>query len=268
MKSLELFFIAVFIMLLAGCEAKENRFEQPDDNTVIGYSNNRLTTYYYDIASCETGLGDLVADAMKFLGGVDAQIGLINAGSVRRRDRSDPTWLEPGDITMGQMILVFPFDNPEARTPSTIALISLSGSTLKAIFENSFSRMAIDGSSGVSFGRFLQVSGIQVFADVRKSIGSRVTKMILTDTGEVIDPSDAVIIYKVAIPLKYIKDTPGYKDFDDYWDIFEQGINIIDTEIFIFDAAIDYIKSISPISEYSDPADCTAVENRIVITHN
>ena len=82
----------------------------------------------------------------------------------------------------------------------------------------------------------------------------------------VIDPNDAFTTYRVAVPTKYIKDTPGQLDYDEYWDIFAKGTNIVDTETYIYDAVVNTIKNESPIN-ISEVSSCSDTGNRLVITH-
>lgn len=268
------FLMALITLVMApacGFNIKENSFESTPDTTVIGHTENRLTTTYNIMARCETGVGDMAADAMVWRG-IDAQIGLINVGSIRRRDKVGETWIEPGHITREDIILLLPFDNLKAATPATIVMVSLTGSVLKEALENSFSRMTSDGGEGTSFGRFLQVSGITVFADVRKPVGSRVTKMTFTATGETIDPSDKTRTYRTAIPLKYVKNAAGFQDFDGYWEIFAKGADVVDTKVYLFNAMTDFISTFSPLTGYVDSEDCFSVPgipaSRLLITTN
>ncbi|MFQ5560747.1 MAG: 5'-nucleotidase C-terminal domain-containing protein [Nitrospinota bacterium] len=233
---------------------------------IIGKTTFPLNTYYDDMALCEQGTGNMVADALK-AAGVGAEMAFINAGSIRRRGVTGRTNIPVGDITMGDIILLFPFDNllttlNRAR-PSTVVLISLTGKVLKEVFENSFSRRLPRGP-GTSFGRFLQVAGIEVHASALNPVGSRIIKLVLTSTGTEIDLNDDVQTYRAAIPLKYIKGTDRYSDFDQYWDIFAKGSDIVDTGIFIFDATVDFIKANSPLAY---PSECFKnLGNRIIIT--
>ncbi len=83
---------------LNACGTKSNSFEEFNDPSIIGYSQNQLTSRYNLIGGCETGLGDVVADAMLYSVKI-VDLAFINAGSVmlflrrsgRRLDR--PTLL-------------------------------------------------------------------------------------------------------------------------------------------------------------------------------
>ncbi len=253
---------------LNACGTKSNSFEEFNDPSIIGYSQNQLTSRYNLIGGCETGLGDVVADAMLYSVKI-ADLAFINAGSVRRRDISSDmdTWIGSGPVSVNDLVLIFPFDNPTARSPSNISTLMLSGSTLKKVFENAFSRMSENGTITTSFGRFLQVSGVQVYANVALPIGSRITGIRLLENNETIDMNSSENRYSVAVPTKYIKDTPGFRDYDDYWDILAQGDQVIDTGVRLFDATLDYVTTFSPLAAYHDIDDCSSDENRLVIKH-
>lgn len=274
---------SVFILILSitfiigGCgdvatRDNEDKYTIFKDETVIGAFNNAVSTYYNHIGRCQSAIGGFTADSMmKSVSGAD--FAAINAGTVRFRpslgEANDV--IGGGTVTKGDVSKFLPFDNPAKSNQSTITLVTLTGSVIKEMFENAFSRMLADGGEGSSFGRFLQVSySIRVYVDVTRSVGSRITSMALTDnkgvTIRVIDSNDTFTTYRVAVPTKYIKDTPGQLDYDQYWDIFAKGTNIVDTETYIYDAVVNTIKNESPIN-ISEVSSCSNPSNRLVITH-
>lgn len=264
-------------LIIGGCgdvatRDNEDKYTIFKDETVIGAFNNKVSTYYNYIGSCQSAIGGFTADSMMKLVS-SADFAIINAGTVRFRpslgEANDV--IGGGTVTKGDVSKFLPFDNPSKSNQSTITLVTLTGSVIKEMFENAFSRMLADGGTGSSFGRFLQVSySIRVSADVTKSVGSRVTSIALTDnkgvTIRVIDPNDIFTTYRVAVPTKYIKDTPGQLDYDQYWDIFAKRTNIVDTKTYIYDAVVNTIKNESPIN-ISDVSSCSDPGNRLVITH-
>ncbi len=269
--------VLTLILFINGCgdvttRDNEDKYTIFKDETVIGAFSNSVSTFYNHIGRCQSALGGFTADSMmKSVSGADFAI--INAGTVRFRPSlgEENDWIWAGTVTKGDVAKFLPYDNPSKSNQSTISLVTLTGNVIKEMFENAFSRMLSDGREGSSFGRFLQVSySIRVYADVTKSVGARVTSMALTDNKgiavRVIDPNDAFTTYRVAVPTKYIKDTPGQLDYDEYWDIFASGTNIVDTETYIYDAVVNTIKSESPIN-ISEVSSCSDTGNRLVITH-
>ena len=237
-----------------GCGVKQNETSTKYDPTVVGEFEHIMVSEFHAMSRCERRFGNLVADAMLWKG-IDAEIAFINAGSIRRIDTDNFTYLQPGPVTMGDLKLVFPYDNSEASNPAKIITISISGKVIKDALENSLSRMENNGSEGTSFGRFLQVAGIKFYADVRNAVESRILSAKILHTGETIDLTDSTKKYRVAVPSKYIKNYPGFQDYDGYWDIFAQEFETwegVDTNTLVFDATIDFIKTYTPINNYSD----------------
>ncbi|MCS6984833.1 MAG: 5'-nucleotidase C-terminal domain-containing protein [Leptospiraceae bacterium] len=82
---------------------------------------------------CETRLGNLIADAMKEIGG--AQIGIMNGGGIRPLVSSQPNNLPlntvpKGELTREQVNTIFPFQNK-------LTVIRLRGYRLKQMLEHS-----------------------------------------------------------------------------------------------------------------------------------
>lgn len=124
--------------------------------------------------TCESLVGDVVADAMRAAYGV--QFALLNSGSLRA-DLTCPLTDNPTDfcaapagsahpITRGQVLGVLPFGN-------VVVTVQVTGEELKAILENGVSAMP-----GVS-GRFAQVSGLCFTYDIAAPAGSRVTGAVI-----------------------------------------------------------------------------------------
>jgi 2',3'-cyclic-nucleotide 2'-phosphodiesterase (5'-nucleotidase family) len=120
--------------------------------------------------TCESLVGNVVADALRTTYGVDFSI--TNSGGLRA-DLTCPTTDNPSDfcpaytpppypITRGQNLTVLPFGN-------VVVTLQLNGAELKTMLENGVSRMpAVDG-------RFPQVSGLCFTYDISAAAGSRVT---------------------------------------------------------------------------------------------
>ncbi len=285
-------FSAMMMVLFAvqgcgGMNVKNNdeKYTPYTDNTVIGSTRNGLTTYYSYMASCQTGLGTLVADSMRWKTGADFAV--VNAGTVRWNP-PDPAGdtLPSGLITKGNVARFLPYDNlsgiAPATHPATVVTLNLSGVVIKQMFENSFSRMLASGAPGTSYGRFLQVSeDIQVFADVTQPVGSRITMIKIKSPSSTswdlttytpIDTTDTTKLYRVAVLKKYIKNTPGFADYDKYWDILAQGANVVDTNIYLYDLEVEVFLTFSPIviadsGACGNPALSADTNQNLVITH-
>ncbi len=273
-------FLSIMAMALLALQAcgslnvrnNDEKYTPYTDTTVIGSITWPWKTHYSNMASCQTALGTFAANTMRWKTGADFAV--VNAGTVRWNP-PDPAGdiLPAGLITKGDVARFLPYDNlsgiAPATNPATIVTLSLNGAVIKEMFENSFSRMLADGTPGTSYGRFLQVSGeIQVFADVTKPVGSRITAIYIRSTPPTpIDLTDTTKLYRVAVLKKYIKDAPGYADYDKYWNILAQGSNVVDSTIYLYDAAVDAFLKFSPFADMGDPADCSDPTLNLVITH-
>ncbi|MGH2463365.1 MAG: 5'-nucleotidase C-terminal domain-containing protein [Candidatus Limnocylindria bacterium] len=120
--------------------------------------------------TCESLVGNVVADAMRATYGVDFAI--TNSGGLRA-DLTCPTTDNPGDfcpayipppypITRGQTLAVLPFGN-------VVVTLEVNGAELKTMLENGVSQMP------AANGRFPQVSGLCVTYNISAPALSRVT---------------------------------------------------------------------------------------------
>lgn len=115
---------------------------------VIGHTDveltvNNLSTGERAVRSAETNLGDLTADAYRYVLGAD--IGLSNGGGIRAS-------IKAGDITYNDTLTVFPFGNMGC-------VVEVSGQKIKDALEMA-SQNAPEESGG-----FLQVSGLTYTID-------------------------------------------------------------------------------------------------------
>lgn len=197
--------------------------------------------------TCESKVGNTVADAMRTAYGVDFAI--TNAGGLRA-DLTCPTTDNPSDfcpayvpppfpITRGQVLTVLPFGN-------VVVTLEVNGAELKTMLENGVSRMpAIDG-------RFPQVSGLCFTYDISAPAGSRVTSAVRqiadgTCTGPAVDLT-AATTYTLAENDFMASGGDGYPNF----------VSRITTRDIMDQAVADYIAAHTPISP--------SIQGRIVCT--
>ncbi len=125
-----------------------------------------------DRSSCramECQMGNLVADAMlDRVAGQGITIAIQNGGGLRAS-------IDAGEITMGEVLTVLPFQN-------TLATFQMTGAGVIAALENGVSAVE-DGA-----GRFPQVAGIRFVWDASATPGSRIMEVALAD-GSLIDPN-------------------------------------------------------------------------------
>jgi 2',3'-cyclic-nucleotide 2'-phosphodiesterase (5'-nucleotidase family) len=132
-------------------------------SVVIGKALVTLDGERANVRTKETNLGNYIADWMRISTGAD--IAFENGGSIR-------TSIPAGDVTVGNVYSVLPFDN-------LLVILEIKGSTLKAALENSVSAYP------AQLGGFLQVSGFSFTFDPSKPVGSRVIS--ITKDGKPLD---------------------------------------------------------------------------------
>ncbi|WP_448605147.1 5'-nucleotidase C-terminal domain-containing protein [Thermoflexus hugenholtzii] len=141
--------------------------------------------------TCESRIGNLVTDAMRFTYGVDFAItnsGGLRADLTRTGDVDAATGFF--NIRRGYILEVLPFGN-------VVVTLQVNGAELKAILENGVSRMP------AADGRFPQVSGLCFIYDIGAPAGSRVVGAVRqaadgSCTGPAVDFS-AAATYTIAM---------------------------------------------------------------------
>jgi 5'-nucleotidase / UDP-sugar diphosphatase len=124
-------------------------------DVVIATTDVELDSRTASVRSQETGMGDLVADAI--LASLGADIAITNGGGIR----ANRLYLAGSKLTRRDILSELPFGN-------TTVLVELTGADIKDALENGVSML---GSYG---GRFPQVSGLTVTVDAKAPVGSRI----------------------------------------------------------------------------------------------
>lgn len=141
----------------------------------------------------ECEMGNLVADAM--LGRVASQgvsIAIANSGGIRAS-------IDSGDVTMGEVLTVLPFQN-------TLSTFEITGQTILDALENGVSQVE-DGA-----GRFPQVAGMRFTWDSSAEPGSRIVSVEVMKDGAYV-PLDPAATYGV-VTNNYVRNGgDGYKMF-------------------------------------------------------
>ncbi|MFN3172026.1 MAG: bifunctional metallophosphatase/5'-nucleotidase [Hyphomicrobiales bacterium] len=160
-------------------------------NVTIGSITAELDSRRASVRSGEATMGNLVADGMR--AAVGADIAITNGGGIR----ADKVY-EPGtEITRRDILSELPFGNVNI-------MIELTGAEVLAALENGFSRV-----EDVS-GRFPQVSGMMIEADITREPGDRVTSVMVGDA-----PLDINATYSVATNDFMGRGGDGYSVFAD-----------------------------------------------------
>lgn len=153
--------------VLAQIKAFEGQLSKELD-VVIGRTRTELDSRRPAVRGGEAAIGNLVADAMR--AAVDAEVAVTNGGGIR----GDKVYPAGSEITRRDVLTELPFGNRTVK-------LEVTGATLLAALENGLSKVE-EGS-----GRFPQVSGLTVGADLSKPAGSRVVSVAVG--GAPLDPS-------------------------------------------------------------------------------
>ncbi|WP_163846812.1 bifunctional metallophosphatase/5'-nucleotidase [Pseudooceanicola aestuarii] len=174
--------------------------------------------------SCRSGecpMGNLVTDAM--LARVKDQgidLAITNGGGLRAS-------IDAGEVTMGEVLSVLPFQN-------TLSTFQTTGADIVAALENGVSQLE-DGA-----GRFPQVSGMSYAFDPAAEAGARISDVMVG--GAPIDPEKT---YGV-VTNNYVRNGgDGYK-------MFRDGQNAYDFGPDLADVTAEYLAEQGPYAPYTD----------------
>lgn len=177
---------------------------QPILEKQLGVLNNDLP---HDTDTMQlTPMGQFVAKVMAEMG--KTQIAIINGGGIRGG-------LTAGNVTMGHMYTLLPFDN-------TLVTLKLTGAELKKIVEH--------GIMPATF-RPGQFYGLEVWYNPEAAAGSRITKITLADGTPISDTE----VYSVAT-LDFL--LTGGDKYD-----YSKATDVVDTVIPVRDMIAGYIES-------------------------
>ena len=171
-------------------------------------------------------IGNLVADAMlERVADQGVTIAIHNAGGLRAT-------IDPGDVTMGEVLTVLPFHN-------TLATFQIEGALLVSALENGVSQVE-EGA-----GRFPQVAGIKFSWDSSAAAGSRVSGVMVMENGawEPINPEKN---YSVVTNNFVRNGGDGYTMF------ISDSTNAYDFGPGLEHVVADYLAANSPYKPYVD----------------
>ena len=177
------------------------------------------------VQECE--MGNLIADAM--LARVKDQgvsIAFANSGGIRAS-------IDEGEVTMGEVLTVLPFQN-------TLSTFEITGAGIATALENGVSQVE-EGA-----GRFLQVAGLTFTWDAAAEPGSRITEIMVAGDDGAFAPLDEAKLYGV-VSNNYVRGG------GDGYDIFETDAqNAYDYGPDLADVAAEYLAENAPYSPYLD----------------
>ena len=157
-----------------------------DLDVSVGKTEGPLDSRRIMVRTQETAIGNLIADAMR--DAVGADIAITNGGGIR----GDKQYSAGSEITRRDVLTELPFGN-------LTVLAEITGKQLLGALENGFSKVE-DGA-----GRFPQVSGMVISADLKQPPGARVVSVMVG--GKPLDPAAT---YKLATNDFMLNGGDGY----------------------------------------------------------
>jgi 5'-nucleotidase/UDP-sugar diphosphatase len=197
-------------------------------DTPIGTTAVELDSRTATVRTREAAIGDLIADALRWSAQTD--VAVTNAGSIRGGKIYPPG----STITRRDILAELPFGNK-------LITIDISGRELKAAIENGLSQLPNPA------GRFPQVSGLKIEADVHRPPGQRVLSIKVGDA-----PLDESRTYSVATNDFMQRGGDDYTAFETAKPVLQPN----DAPLMAVEV-IDYINDIKTVR--------TAVDERIVV---
>ncbi|MCL4189621.1 MAG: 5'-nucleotidase C-terminal domain-containing protein [Rhodobacteraceae bacterium] len=174
----------------------------------------------------ECEMGNLVADAiLARAAGQGVQIVFQNGGGLRAS-------IDAGEVTMGEVLAVLPFQN-------TLATFQLTGAGVLAALENGVS----DVESGA--GRFPQVAGLSYAFDPAAPKGARVSEVNVRE-GDAWVPLDPARVYGVAANNFMRAGGDGYRVFA------TEAVNPYDFGPDLADVLAEYLAANAPFAPALD----------------
>jgi 5'-nucleotidase len=174
-----------------------------------------------DVRTRETNLGNLVADAVLDRGRyINAVIALVNGGGIRSS-------LPAGDISIGQVYEVLPFDN-------YMVSADISGQQLLGALENGVSQVeAVQG-------RFLQVAGMRYKWDGSALPGKRIVSADV-NTLDGYQPVETDKVYRVVTSDYVAGGGDGFTDI-------KAAANQVNLATPLTDVVAEYLGQHSPVN--------------------
>lgn len=212
-----------------GYAARVKELGKPLEELKAKIVGSSAATIDGDRKSCravECSMGNLVADAaLDRVAGQGITISIANGGGLRAS-------IDAGDVSMGEVLTVLPFQN-------TIATFQMDGAGIKEALENGVSQ--VDEGAG----RFPQVSGLKYTFDRSKPVGSRILSVEVKE-GDKFVPLEAAKTYGV-VTNNYVRGGgDGYKTFA------TKAVNAYDYGPNLEDVVAAYLTAHNPYKPYTD----------------
>ena len=186
--------------------------QKPMLERVVGVAAVELVGTRGVVRTGETNLGQLATDAMLNVSGAD--IAITNGGGIRAS-------IAAGDITMNDMITVFPFGN-------TLMVKEIKGSDIKAALELGVSEFPDEK------GAFPHTAGMTFTLNAYKEAGNRISDIVIGG-----EPMDLNKTYSVVTNDFMAAGGDGYTMFVDYPVVAEYNT--------LMDTLLEYVESLGVV---------------------
>lgn len=192
---------------------------------VVAHTDQPISGAREECRAMECQMGTLIADAMLTrVADQGIQIALQNGGGIRAS-------IDAGDVTMGEVLTVLPFQN-------TLSTFFVTGDVILAALENGVSEVE-EGA-----GRFPQVAGLKFSFDVKEPAGSRISDVMVNEGGSWV-ALDLAKEYGV-VSNNYVRNGgDGYKMFKSAKNAYDYGPDLADV-------TADYIATKAGFAPYTD----------------
>ncbi|WP_026352571.1 bifunctional metallophosphatase/5'-nucleotidase [Yoonia vestfoldensis] len=169
----------------------------------------------------ECPMGSLIADAMlDRVRDQGIQIAIQNGGGIRAS-------IDAGEVTMGEVLSVLPFQN-------TLSTFEVTGADIVAALENGVGQIE-EGA-----GRFPQVAGMSFVVNSTAPAGERISDVMVGDA-----PLDPDAVYGV-VSNNYVRNGgDGYSMFEDAANAYDFGPDLADV-------LAEYMAANGPVTPYTD----------------
>jgi 5'-nucleotidase / UDP-sugar diphosphatase len=161
-------------------------FDVPLGTTAVELDSRNAT-----VRTREAAIGNLIADAMR--ASAHADVAVMNGGGIR----AGKVYAPGTPLTRRDILAELPFGN-------RLVTIEITGAELRRALENGLAQLPNAG------GRFPQVSGLAIEADIRRPTGSRIVSIKVGDA-----PLDEQKTYRVATNDFLFRGGDGYTMFRD-----------------------------------------------------
>ncbi len=180
----------VATLFLPSCLAYNPECE-PDNTEIIGYTDTLLDLRQSFVRTREAPIGNLVADSFLEHFGGQADIALVNSGSIAESVDCDSSgFIDRGPIRMGQISNMLPYDNQVVR-------VQMSGADIRQALEHAVARLGLPGESGAAT-RFLQVAKLHFTVNCARAA-----------------QGDGVVGQRIGTPIKILNTLGEWVDLDE-----------------------------------------------------